>query len=407
MVIRSATVKEPSGEEYLSADEIIARAARFVPMLKARAEQTERDRRVSPEIMEMMHDTGIFRLFQPKAFGGFEYGFSTLAKFNFALAKGCGSTAWCTCLSAAHNWIVGLYPLEAQEEVWADRRSIVAGSYMPVGKCIRRKGGYGLSGSWPFSSNSDNCDWYIVGGMLPPEGERNAPVPAWFLIPANEAEIHDTWFSSGLSGTGSNTIVVADEIFVPEHRVLTVPQINSGNAPGAALSANPLYRLTFTGSMPVALATLPLGMALGAVEDFTAIAQSKTVAQAGGPPVPMNSLPSVQLAIGEASATVDAGRALIMRDLDELEAGLAIGQLPDIPTRIRHRRNHAYVARGAAHAVNTLFEALGASGSELSNPIQRAWRDVNVAVRHISLNWPTVGAMYAQQQLGLPPKGTF
>lgn len=407
MTTRDASVKLTAAAEYLSPDEIISRGKRLVPMLKARAEQTEKDRRVSPEVIEMMHDTGIFRIFQPKTFGGLEYGFTTLAKFNFVVAGGCGSTAWCTCLSSAHNWIVSLYPLEAQQEVWADPKALLAGSYMPIGKAIRRPGGYGISGAWPFSSNSDNCSWFIVGAMLPPEGERADPVPAWFLIPASQATVRDTWFSSGLSGTGSNTIAVPDEIFVPDHRVLTVPQINSTQAPGTSVNTNPLYRLTFTGSMPVALATLPIGMALGAIDDFTEMARTKTVAQAGGPPAAMKTLPPVQLAIGEASAAADAASALLMRDLTDLEAGLARGVVPDIPERILHRRNHGYAVRQAAHAVNTLFEALGASGGDLSNPVQRAWRDVNVAARHISLNWPTVGSMYAQEQLGLPPKGTF
>lgn len=407
MTILYTSPKKDFADEELSPREIVRRVTELAPVLKARAAETERDRRVSPDAIEMLRDAGVFRILQPRCFGGLEYGFLTLAETALSLASACGSTAWCACLSSAHAWIVALYPLEAQQEIWADPNAILASSNMPVGKCVRRPGGYAISGSWSFASNADNCQWFIVAAMLPPEGSRTEPVPAWFLVPASAARVRDTWFSAGLGGTGSNTIVIDDETFVPEHRVLTVPQINSGEAPGAAVHGNPLYRLSFTGTMPFALSSLPLGMAIGAVSDFIGIASTKTVAQAGGPPVPMKSIPSVQVAIGDASSAVEAARALLIGDLIELEGNLAKGVLPDIPTRVRNRRNHAYTARQAAHAVTTLFEATGANGADLSNPIQRAWRDVNVAARHISLNWPGVSAMYAQQQLGLPVIGTF
>jgi alkylation response protein AidB-like acyl-CoA dehydrogenase len=90
-----------------------------------------------------------------------------------------------------------------------------------------------------------------------------------------------------------------------------------------------------------------------------------------------------------------------------MERTLAAGGLPDMDQRLRHRRNHGFAGQLASTAVNGLFEALGANGGALSNPVQRAWRDINVAVRHISLHWPATAAMYGQHRFGLPPKGQF
>lgn len=391
----------------VSFDEVLQRARSVIPTLKAKARQTETDRRVSAETTALLKDLQLNRLMQPRRFGGFEFGFTELVRLNFELAQGCGSTAWCLCLANTHNWLLGLFPGEVQEEVWADPSAMISGSYMPVGKCQKVEGGYKISGSWGFASNCDNSSWYIVGAMVPPDAEGLPPTPTWFLLPQRAARIEDTWNSTGLAGTGSKTITVDEPIFVPQARALSLAVINSGQAPGAMVNKNPLYRLTFTGSAPFALSSLPVGMAMGAVEDFKDAARSKMAAQLGGPPLPMAELPFVQSALAEAAAAVDAAALLLLRDTSEIDAAFAKNEMISVDQRIRHRRDHSYTGRLVERAGTALFEVMGANGGSLSNPVQRAWRDINVAVRHISLAWPNVGPMYGQYALGLKPKGTY
>ncbi|ABQ69439.1 Acyl-CoA dehydrogenase, type 2, C-terminal domain [Rhizorhabdus wittichii RW1] len=402
-----ADLSAPTNDETQGAAEVLARVRALVPALKDLAEITERERRVSAETTGLLRETGVHRLLQPRRFGGLEANFSDLVRANMELGRGCASTAWCTSIAAIHNWIVALYPLEAQEEVWADPRNIVAGSYMPAGTCERVAGGYRIGGAWSFASNCDNSQWFIVGAMLPPEGEGGPPQVGWFLLPCQDAEVVDTWYSMGMSGTGSKTISIERPVFVPSHRVMSIAQVNSTAAPGTAVHGNPLYRLTFAAAAPSMLISPALGAAQGAVEDFDTLAQSKMSAQAGGPPAPMKSLANNQIAIATAAASVDAARLMILTDLAEMERTLAAGGLPDMDQRLRHRRNHGFAGQLASTAVNGLFEALGANGGALSNPVQRAWRDINVAVRHISLHWPATAAMYGQHRFGLSPKGQF
>lgn len=388
-------------------DDLLSRARAIVPTLKEKARQTELDRRVSDETTAMLKDLQLSRLMQPKRFGGLEYGFSELVKLNFEVARGCGSTAWCLCLANTHNWLLGLFPEEVQQEVWADPAAMVSGSYMPVGKCQKVEGGYRLSGSWSFASNCDNSSWYIVGAMVPPEAEGAPPVPTWFVLPRQDTRIEDSWYSAGLAGTGSKTIVVDEAVFVPAYRALPLAVINSGQAPGTLVNKNPLYQLTFTGSAPFALSSLPVGMAMGAIEDFKAAARGKMAAQMGGPPVPMVELPFVQSALAEAAASVDAASLLLLRDAGEIDAAFEKAEMISVDQRIRHRRDHSYAGKLAERAGSALFEVMGANGGALSNPVQRAWRDISVAVRHISLAWPNVGPMYGQYALGLKPKGSY
>jgi alkylation response protein AidB-like acyl-CoA dehydrogenase len=247
----------------------------------------------------------------------------------------------------------------------------------------------------------------VLCTVIPSGSNGQAPAQAWCLVPRSDFSIEDTWYSAGLAGTGSKTIVIEEPVFVPSHRVLPVAVINSGEAPGSRTHANPLYRLTFTGAAPFSLASVLIGIAAGALEDFTAMAQSKMASQPGGPPRPMAEIPHVQLAVAEAAAAIDAVSLLLLRDTEKMEAKLALNQLPTIDDRITSRRDHAYATTQSARAVTTLFEALGANGGDLSSPVQRAWRDVNVAARHISLAWTTTGRMYGQHRLGQKPSGTF
>ncbi len=394
-------------ESRRSVEDILAATRELVPRLRERARQTELDREVSPDIIAACRDAGIFRLMQPRRFGGYEYGFSEFVRVNIELARGCGSTAWAVSISALHNWLVGLYPAEAQAEVWADPEALINGSYAPTGICEAAAGGYLVSGSWAWASNCDHAQWFVVSAFLPRADISAPPSAVWFLIPRAAIRIEDDWFAMGMAGTGSKTIVVNKPVFVPSHRALTVAEMNSGEAPGSLVNTSPLYKLTFMGTAPFTLSSVAVGIAQGAVESFIEMASTKMTSQPGAPPALMAKLSNVQLAISEASAIVDSATLLIKRDVDEINVIHGRGELLGVAERIRHRRDHAFVAKEAARAVTVLFEAVGASGGMLSSPIQRSWRDANLVSHHLSLSWPIVGTLYGQFSTGQKPVGTY
>jgi alkylation response protein AidB-like acyl-CoA dehydrogenase len=408
MTSQTAKLRPASADDRVPlAEELVAAARNLAPLLKERAPQAERDRMISSDIIETVRETGIFKLLQPKRFGGYEYGFSDFVRVNIELARGCGSTSWCVAIGIIHNWVVGLWPLEAQEEVWRDPDALVCGSYVPTGTCETVSGGYKIAGRWSFASNCDHSAWYIVGTVIPPAAEGKPPTPAWCLVPRNDARIDDTWFSMGMAGTGSKTIAIDQPTFVPAHRVLPIPVINSGAAPGSLVNTNPLYKLTFTGTAPYTLCSPPVGIAAAALDDFIETARTKKASQPGAPPRPMLELAHVQMAIADAAVAIDTATMLLLHDTRAIEASLARGELPTVDERITYRRNQSYAAQQAAGAMNALFDVMGANVGDLSSPIQRAWRDTNMIARHMSLAWNSTGAMYAQHRLGAKPVGTY
>jgi len=133
----------------------------------------------------------------------------TLTLVFIALAAGCGSAGWVFSVVSIHQFHLGLFGIEAQEEVWSqDPNALLASSYMPGGKTRAVPGGYRLSGHWKFSSGCDIGEWFILGGLVE-GGDGKPPLPHYFLLPKQDVRIdHDSWHVMGLAGTGSKDVAV-------------------------------------------------------------------------------------------------------------------------------------------------------------------------------------------------------
>jgi alkylation response protein AidB-like acyl-CoA dehydrogenase len=385
--------------------DLLTRARAIAALARERAQQTEADRRVGDDMIERMRQADLFRIMQPRSYGGFEYGFDVFAQVVAAIAGGCGSTGWVYGLLASHQWLIACFPKAAQDEVWQDRTALAAGTYAPVGQAVAVDGGYRLSGVGSFCSGCDNAQWQLLGGMIPQPDA--AATPGFFLLRSADCVIDDNWHTMGLAGTGSKNIVARD-VFVPAHRTLAFAELTDATAPGMRANPNPLYRQSFLAVLPITIVSPVLGMAEGALADFLAMAGVRTTrgAVAGGNRR-MAELTTVQMRVAEASACIDAARLLMFRDLAEAFETAARGDPIGVDMRLRNRRDQAFCVRLLVGAIDALFLAAGGQGLFLEQPLQRAWRDAHAAASHISLNWDSTGSMYGQFMLGLEPKGQY
>lgn len=389
------------------AETLLQRAADMVPVLRARADETERQRQVPAQSIAELTAAGLFRIVQPRRFGGDEYDFDLLIRVIAEVARGCGSTGWVYGLSATSQWILALFPPAAQEEIWgSDPDAHIQGAVAPSAIAEKVEGGYRIAGTWNFTSGCDHADWMFVGALFP-SGDGARPIPGFVLLPRRDFRIDDNWHTVGLCGTGSKNIVI-DNAFAPAHRMVSFAALSSGAAPGAAIHSNPLYRIPFMAVIPLSIATPALGIAQDALDDFLAMARGRTTKGAvAGAGSKMAEFATVQSRVAEAAGLIDAARLLLLRDVDDVVAIAASGGTVDIARRIRNRRDHALAVKFCVEAVNGLYAATGASGLFLGNRLQRAWRDVNAIAKHISVNWDAVSAMAGQHAFGLEPKGQY
>ncbi len=385
--------------------ELMERARAIGALARKHALETEKNRQVSADLVGRMREAELFRVMQPARFGGFEYGYDVFVDLVAAVASGDGSTGWVYSLGAVHPWLIACYAEKAQQEVWSqDRDAIAAVSYAPTGKAVQDKDGYRLSGRFSFASGCDNANWGILGGMLP---SKDGLKPGFFLIPRSQFTIHDDWFTMGLAGTGSKTIVVDDQ-FVPAYRTVAFNEMLTGNGPGTQTNTNPLYRQPMLAVVPHCLVAPALGMARGALEAFKEQVTGRTTrgAVAGGNNK-MSEFTTIQMRVAEATASIDAAQLMIHRDISDTLSIVTAGKPPDVALRMRNRLTHSFATKLLVQAVDAVFLAAGGSALGLEHPVQRFWRDIHAVSSHISLNWDSVSAMYGQHVFGLEPRGQY
>ncbi len=377
--------------------EALAAAAALAARVRARARQTEADRLVPRESIEEIGAAGLFGLVTPRVFGGSELGFASLVEVTAELAGACGSTGWVFGVIAGHSWLLNLFPVEAQREVFAEPHALTATVFRLGGTVERVKGGFRLiGGEGRFCSGVDHASWIIVGCPVSVPGQP--PDPHFFVVPRSEFEIIDDWFTGGMRGTGSRSIR-AKECFIPEHRAVRVQDMASGSTPGARFHARPLYRMPFQAVSPFSLVGAPLGMARAAIRAFADTLRGNIQKM---PPEQVAGQAATFARLATASADIDAAFALALGDavrLDEAPGPEAIDGL----VLARFHRNWAYAAQTARRAVNNVFEAAGGSGIYDASELQRIWRDVNSAAQHFAFTWDSAMNNYGRVLIGLPP----
>jgi alkylation response protein AidB-like acyl-CoA dehydrogenase len=396
----------PKPAAKIPREELVARARALIPKVKAEADAAEERRMIAPGIISDLREAGVFRILQPERFGGFEYDFGMVIRINSEIGRGCPSSAWVCGLGITHQWIISGFPPQAQEDVWgSDPGAITFGSYGPIVEAKPADGGWVISGAWPFASGCDHGQWGLLGVRFPGAGDDGGVAPGFVLVPAADYSIHDDWFTNGLVATGSKSIV-CDEVFVPSHRQLLFADVMSGNSPGYRASGRPLYGIPMFAGIPTAISGPALGALHGAIDEFIEITSVRKTRgmRAGGR---VAEFAAVQSAVATASAALDSGRLMILRDLKETHEAANAGREITREMRIRNRLTQGYLVKQAVMGIDALYRVTGVAGINRGGRVERAWRDIHAISHHITLNWDLVGPLYGQHLLGLEPQGQF
>ncbi|MEK7215661.1 MAG: acyl-CoA dehydrogenase family protein, partial [Chloroflexota bacterium] len=193
---------------------LLERAAALVPTLRERAAATELARQILPETLDDLWRLGLLRAGVPERFGGFDIPHGTMFELAEELARGCPSTGWCYGIWTIHNWWIGHFPPQVQEEYFANGPDVLNSSAVNAreGTAEPVPGGYRVTGHWTYSSGCDAASWVMLGATGPSG-------PIWLLMPRPDYRIVDNWYVSGMRGTGSKDIE-ATAVFVPKYRTM-------------------------------------------------------------------------------------------------------------------------------------------------------------------------------------------
>lgn len=386
--------------DTVSHDELVARATALIPHLRERVPEADRLRKMPPANVDAVRKAGLFKVLQPRRYGGYQMSLRTHIDTIAAVARGCASTAWCMGVIHAHSWLMAHFPAEAQEEAYgADPDAIVSAVISPRGKAQLVDGGYRLGGFWPFGSGSEHSQWLFLGAVV--ENEKGEMIDeADFLVPTREVTIKDDWNVTGLRGTGSCSLAAKD-IFVPKHRCLSLRALIAGETPGASLHEGWLYKSAGVPVLTLALVPCALGVARAGLDAYKERLPGREVAYTEREV--QREMPVTHLQVAEAATRIDVAEALLYRCADEIQAAAERGEMMEFAKRARVRMDCAWAARQCLEAVEKLYLASGGSGIAEASPLGRAWRDLHAVNLHGLLNLETNLEMYGRVVLGLKP----
>ncbi len=359
--------------------EAMARARALVPVLRERADGAEVGREMQKETLEDLHRTGLLRFHQPKRWGGMELPFEAIFDLPAEIGRGCASTAWNVANLGIHHWMLALYDERAQEEVWGKNPEslIASGIAYPQGRGRRVDGGFVVSGFWNFSSGVDVSDWNMLAVMVR-DGERVVD-HRMCLVPRGEYEVVDDWHVLGMRSTGSKSVKTS-ELFVPEHRALSMYLARGGNEfPGARVTTNPLFRVPLSALGSHCLAGAGVGNAQAALELTIDAIKERSTNYTG---MRMRDFQAVQLRAARAGAMLDAARLVIRTDCVDAARIAHAGRAPTLEEKLRFKRNVAWAMEQCTETIDTLHALAGANGIYDRYPIQRLFRDQHALAAH-------------------------
>jgi 3-hydroxy-9,10-secoandrosta-1,3,5(10)-triene-9,17-dione monooxygenase len=376
----------------------VATAAELRPLLACNAMLAEHDRRLPAENVEAIKAANLFKVMVPRRWGG--YGASLASSLNtFAeLAKGCASSGWVAMILGACAWYASLLPDRGQEEIFGNEEdSRVCGSTAPVAEGQRVKGGVRISGKFPFASGCWHATWAALSVQVEDDGQNPMDQVVAFAL-MSELDIEDTWFAAGMCATGSNTLV-ARNVFVPDHRMYSLPKILNGEYPGGRHTGEPSDTYAFIPANCLLALSPVIGIAQAMLEEVISGTRMRGIRFTSY--THQADAPVVHYRVAEAALKIESARLQAASAADLVHGTAITGSKMDYLARARVRGVVGYAARLLREAIDALMSIGGASGFADSSPLQRMWRDANIATRHALLATDPSLEIYGHALLGI------
>lgn len=382
-----------------AADDCITRARALGPLIAAASVRVEQERKIPDEVVAALHEAKLFRLVIPRAHGGFEAEPAVLLQVVEEIAKADASTAWCVGQGSGCSMAAAYLKPEVVRHVFGGQDAVMASGPSGSGaKAVMVDGGFRVTGSWMFASGSKHATWF--GGhctVCEPDGmprldPHGRPIERTMLFPRQQVTTTDVWQVVGLKGTGSDNYTVAD-LYVPADYAFTRESAADRREHG------PLYRFSIFNIFGIGFAGVALGIARACLDDFTALAQTKTP-HASKTLLRDNAV--IQSQVGLAEAKLRASRAFVLQTLRELWAAASAGESFTADQRAMLRATTCYAIHQAKEVVDFAYHAAGATAIFTANPFERRFRDLHTVTQQGQAQFANF-ELVGQSLLGLAP----
>ena len=394
----------PDTSQLATLPDYLARARDLVPLLWAAGPRIEGARELTGDVLEALHEGGLFRLLLPKSVGGAELDPMTYVEVLETVARGDASTAWCLGQNGGCAMSAAWLEPRAAAEVFGGPRAVLAWGAGAVGTAVAVDGGYRVSGTWQFASGSHHASWLgghcqvreADGSPRPPTSTNGGEGGRTMLFPRERAAMQDVWHVIGLKGTGSDSYTVRD-LFVPEAYSLDRYNPAERREPGL------LYRFTTSQLYASGFAGVALGIGRAVLDAFTDLARNK---RPRGAEAALRENAVVQTELSVAEARLRSARSFLLQTLREIWDGLPAAGEVTLDQRILVRLASTYAIQEACNVVDMAYHAAGSSAIAENGPFERRFRDLHAVAQQAQgrrSHFETVG----RHLLGLTPDLLF
>jgi alkylation response protein AidB-like acyl-CoA dehydrogenase len=385
----TSTSTQSSTEEVLAAIDAIGE------LITARAPVGEANRQVDDEVVDALRAAGALSTFIPSRFGGVDRDVADFLRISRQVGIYDGGTSWVVTLASLGNWMSTFYSGETQDGIRRDKAlAAVSAVVAPTAKTERVDGGYRVTGKWYYNSAGWFSDAAILG--VPVVDDAGALVDhGLILVPRSDYSIDDTWFTAGMRASASNCVVLED-VFVPDERYISFFGVIGGHFPGADVpGANHVSHADPLALFALGLVGPLLGIGTAAV-DYVKSNLTKKIVLTN---ITRKESPVHLSDLARAATLVDTAHLHAFRAAEVLDSAARERRLLTTLESGRVRADTGWAADCVVQAIDILLSVNGAGSFAESSPLQRMWRDANVAARHGAVTsiqgWQTYGTALA------------
>ena len=380
----------------------VASARALAPVIAAAAPRIEAGRQLPPDLVDALHEARLFRMLVPRSLGGDEVSPVAFMQAIEEIAKADASTAWCIAQTSVCSTVSKSLKVEIAEEIFKNNPCGVLAwgpSTSANTKAIAERGGYRVTGAWPFASGSRHATWLAAHAPVfeadgtPRRDAGGNPLMRSFLVPRETATITDTWHVIGLKGTGSDTYAVTD-VFVPEGNSFTHHALD----PAEWRERGPLYSFTIHQLFGSAFPAIAHGIARAMLDAFIELARTKK--PAGGKAL-LRDNAVIQSQVGVAQSQLTAARVFFYAVWEEIWRAAQAGTVT-LDQRVRLRMASIHLSQQSRQVAETAYLVAGAGAVFADNAFERRLRDMHAVSQQAQAQFSIYEAI-GQYFLGLPP----
>jgi len=375
---------KPAGQADANDPSVLHNAVALASDIREAADEIEKGRRLPETLARKLKDAGVFGMAMPRSWGGPELDPLTQIRVLETLGMADGSVGWCAMINCDGGYVTAFLDEDVGRAMYPDIGVGTAAAATPTGQAVPVAGGYRVSGQFPFATGCRHCEWVWVGCLVMQDGsprlnDNGVPMTRQCLVRVSQCEILDTWYTTGLRGTGSSDIRLTDT-FVPAEHTFSLQD------EGPVKRSGPLYafRLMFVAKMSAPA----LGIARHALDALIEMAVRKparryVTGKQLEPAKLMRDDVFIQEAVGRAETLLASARAYQFETMGDLWQSIVDGNEPTPAQMARFQTAPTHVIGACVDVVQLVYKAAGGTAAYQKGPFDRCLRDILTMNQHV------------------------